>query len=147
MAQGQPRCVNKSRIKRAETGDRWTLWESARMGLKHAQTRSSGRALKHSSEYGKIAPGNAKRVRETMHHDDHAARATKKLMLDMTNKMSCQHEIWISEAGRKFRRQFVTSPGFKCCDRGRRRLDSFVNSSSAQHSEDAANRRELPHKR
>ena len=39
-------------------------------GPQHAQTRSS-----------------RKRVRETMHHDDNGVRATKELMLDMTNKM------------------------------------------------------------
>ena len=76
-----------------------------------------------------------------MHHEDYAVRAAKKLMLHTTHKLLCRHEIWISVAGRECRRQFVTSPGFKRCDRGRRRLASFVNSSSAQHSEDAAHRR------
>ena len=75
-----------------------------------------------------------------MHHDDNAALATKKLMLDMTNKMSCQHEIWIPVSGRKFRRQFVTAPGIKRCDGRRHRVDFFVKSSIAHYSEDAGHR-------
>ena len=62
-------------------------------------------------------------------------------MLNMTHKLLCRHEIWISVAGRECRRRFVTSPGFERCDRGRRRLASFVNSSSAHYSEDAGHRR------
>ena len=40
----------------------------------------------------------------------------------------------------------MTSLRFKRCDRGRHRLDKFVNPSCAHFSEDAAHRREHPHK-